>query len=86
MKRRWFPPQTFAEVAGAMQLAGVKHSAARGADVHAREKGDGAMTAVGTCENGVGSITVMGTKLGEVSRAGQVSAGSQHTLVGCGLS
>lgn len=69
-----------------MQLAGVKHIAARGADVHAREKGDGAVAAVGTCENGVGSITVMGTKLGEVSRAGQVSAGSQHTLVGCGLS
>ncbi|KAK2543122.1 hypothetical protein Q9966_002931 [Columba livia] len=78
--------KTFAEVAGAMQLAGVKHIAARGADVHAREKGDGAVTAVGTCENGVGSITVMGIKLGEVSRAGQVSAGSQHTLVGCGLS
>lgn len=86
MKRWWFPTQTFAEVAGPTQLAGTKSGTAGGADVHAHEKGDGAMTAVGRGGTGVGSITVIGTRLEEVSGAGQFSAGSQHTLMGCALS
>lgn len=67
MKRWWFPTQTFAEVAGPTQLAGTKSGTAGGADVHAHEKGDGAMTAVERGGTGVGSITVTGTRLEEVS-------------------
>lgn len=73
-------------MAGPTQLAGTKSGTAGGADVHAHEKRDGAVTAVGRGGTGVGSITVIGTRLEEVSGAGQFSAGSQHTPMGCALS
>ena len=69
-------------MAGATQLADPKSGTTGSADVHVHEKGDGATTAVGRGGNGGGSIRVTGTGLGEVSGAGQFSAGSQHTPMG----
>lgn len=76
LKRQEFLAHTLAEVAGAAWLPGTQSGTAGGADVCAHGEGDGAVTAMGRGGNGVGSTTVTGIRLGEVSGAGQPSAGS----------